>query len=136
MLYSVKRIMNDTYLRICLDEAVSPRCEFFERKRQFLADLKTKYALIMPSQSCCRNISGFQAILRSGDTLTIFNEIIERRDSLYEKADALSSWKVFTKTEATAEELSDAAEITTVYRQQPAGRFVVCSLWWMPCLLS
>lgn len=101
VLYSVKRIMNDTYSEnLPLDEASlkSGVVSLFERKRQFLADLKTKYGSDYAGAIVAAEIyQDFQAILRSGDALTIFNEIIERRDSLNEKAETLEQLEGFYK---------------------------------------
>ena len=101
VLYSVKRIMNDTYSEnLPLDEAAlkSGVVDFFERKRQFLADLKTKYGSDYAGAKVAAEIyNDFNAILRSGDALTIFNEIISRRDSLDEHAETLEQLEAFYK---------------------------------------
>ena len=70
--------------------------------------------------------------LRSGDTLTIFNEIIERRDSLYERQRRLNSWKVSTKTESHQQKnYQDAVEIIDWYTaKQPAGRLEPSAALW------
>ena len=120
VLYSVKRIMNDTYSEnLPLDEAAlkSGVVTFFERKRQFLADLKTKYGSDYAGAKVAAEIyQDFQAILRSGDTLTIFNEIIERRDSLYEKAETLEQLEGFYKDGSHQQKnYQDAVEIIDWY---------------------
>lgn len=120
VLYSVKRIMNDTYSEnLPLDEAAlkSGVVTFFERKRQFLADLKTKYGSDYAGAKVAAEIyQDFQGILRSGDTLTIFNEIIERRDSLYEKAETLEQLEGFYKDGSHQQKnYQDAVEIIDWY---------------------
>lgn len=116
VLYSVKRIMNDTYSEnLLLDEASlkSGVVSFFERKRQFLADLKTKYGSDYAGAKVAAEIyQDFQAILRSSDALTIFNEIIERRDSLDEKAETLEQLEGFYKDGSHQQKnYQDAVEI-------------------------
>lgn len=101
VLYQVKRIMNDTYSEnLPLDEATlkSGVVGFFERKRQFLSDLKTKYGSDYAGCKVAAEIyQDFNAILRSGDALTIFNEIIARKDSLDENAETLEQLESFYK---------------------------------------
>lgn len=114
--YSVKRIMNDTYSEnLPMDEAAlkSGVVNFFERKRQFLADLKTKYGSDYAGTKVAAEIyQDFQAILRSSDALTIFNEIIERRDSLDEKAETLEQLEGFYKNGSHQQKnYQDAVEI-------------------------
>lgn len=101
VLYTVKRIMNDTYSEnLPLDEAElkSGVVSFFERKRQFLANLKTKYGSDYAGAKVAAEIyQDFNAILRSSDASTIFNEIIERRENLEEKAETLEQLESFYK---------------------------------------
>ena len=80
ILYKVKRIMQDAYdENIPLDEAKLKEgiTSFFENKRKFLSDLKAKcgsdYAGVGVATEIYRD---FDAILRSSDTLTIFNELV------------------------------------------------------------
>lgn len=116
ILYSVKRIMNDTYSEnLPLDEAAlkSGVVSFFDRKRQFIADLKTKYGSDYAGAKIAAEIyQDFQAILRSGDALTIFNEIIARHDSLDDKAETLEQLEVFYKDGSHQQKnYQDAVEI-------------------------
>ena len=91
--------MQDAYdENIPLDEAKLKEgiTSFFENKRKFLSDLKAKcgsdYAGVGVATEIYRD---FDAILRSSDTLTIFNEIIAREDSLKDKAEQLEQLESF-----------------------------------------
>lgn len=90
ILYKVKRIMQDAYdENIPLDETKLKEgvISFFENKRKFLSDLKAKYGSDYAGVGVATEIyRDFDAILRSSDTLTIFNEVISREDSLKDKA--------------------------------------------------
>ncbi len=120
ILYQVKRIMNDTYSEnLPLDEATLKTgvVSFFERKSQFLADLKTKYGSDYAGCKVAAEIyQDFNAILRSGDALSIFNEIIARRDSLDEKAETLEQLEGFYKDGSHQQKnFQDAVEIIDWY---------------------
>jgi hypothetical protein len=120
VLYQVKRIMNDIYSEnLPMDEATlkSGVVSFFERKRQFLSDLKVKYGSDYAGCKVAAEIyQDFNAILRSGDTLTIFNEIITRRDSLDEKAETLEQLESFYKDGSHQQKnYQDAVEIIDWY---------------------
>lgn len=101
ILYSVKRIMNDIYSEnLPLDESALKDgvVSFFERKRQFLSDLKTKYGSDYAGAKVAAEIyNDFNAILKSSDTLTIFNELIARKDRLDDKAETLEQLEAFYK---------------------------------------
>ena len=99
ILYKVKRIMQDAYdENIPLDEAKLKEgiTSFFENKRKFLSDLKAKYGSDYAGVGVATGIyRDFDAILRSSDTLTIFNEIIAREDSLKDKSEQLEQLESF-----------------------------------------
>ena len=101
ILYQVKRIMNDVYSEnLPLDEAQLKAgvVAFFERKKQFLSDLKTKYGTSYAGSKAAADLyQDIKAILQSGDSLTIFNEIISRADSLEDKAETLEQLEAFYK---------------------------------------
>ena len=101
ILYQVKRIMNDVYSEnLPLDEAQlkSGVVAFFERKKKFLADLKTKYGTdYAGSKAAAVLYQDFSAILKSNDSLTVFNEIINRADSLEDNAETLEQLEGFYK---------------------------------------
>lgn len=120
VLYQVKRIMNDLYSEnLQLDEATlkSGVVSFFERKRQFLSDLKVKYGTDYAGCKVAAEIyQDFNAILRSGDALTIFNEIIARKDSLDTKAETLEQLEGFYKDGSHQQKnYQDAVEIIDWY---------------------
>jgi len=99
VLYQVKRIMQEAYdENIPLDEAKLKDAvqSFFSRKKEFLAGLKSKYG---SDYAGCRVVpeiyKDFEAILRSSDTLTIFTEIIARKDSLIDHAEVLEQLESF-----------------------------------------
>ena len=101
ILYQVKRIMNDVYSEnLPLDEAQLKFgvVAFFERKKKFLADLKTKYGTDYAGNKAAAVLyQDFIAILKSNDSLTIFNEIINRADSLEDNAETLEQLEGFYK---------------------------------------
>ena len=121
ILYKVKRIMQDAYdENIPLDEAKLKEgiTSFFENKRKFLSDLKAKcgsdYAGVGVATEIYRD---FDAILRSSDTLTIFNEIIAREDSLKDKAEQLEQLESFYRAGSNQQKnYKDAIEIAEWYR--------------------
>lgn len=122
ILYQVKRIMNDTYFEnFTLDEAVlkSGVVSFFERKRQFLSNLKTKYGSDYAGCKVATEIyQDFNAILRSGDALTIFNEIIARKDSLDGRAETLEQLEGFYKEDSHQQKnYQDATAIIDWYNE-------------------
>ncbi len=101
VLYNVKRIMNSTYsenLPLEEDKLKAGVVSFFDRKRTFLSGLKTKYGTEYAGCKAASEIyQDFDAILRSSDTLTIFNEIIARKDSLEDRAETLDQLEGFYK---------------------------------------
>ncbi len=101
VLYQVKRIMNDIYAEnLPLDEALlkSGVMEFFEKKKLFLSDLKKKYGGdYAGSKVAAKLYQDFSAILKSSDSLPIFNEIINRADSLEDNVEILDQLEGFYK---------------------------------------
>ncbi len=101
ILYQVKRIMNDVYSEnLPLDEAQlkSGVIAFFERKKKFLSDLKAKYGTDYAGSKVAAELyQDFSVILKSGDSLTVFNEIINRADSLEDHAETLEQLEGFYK---------------------------------------
>lgn len=121
ILYKVKRIMQDAYdENIPLDEAKLKEgiTSFFENKRKFLSDLKVKYGSDYAGVGVATEIyRDFDAILRSSDTLTIFNEIIAREDSLKDKAEQLEQLESFYRAGSNQQKnYKDAIEIAEWYR--------------------
>ena len=121
ILYKVKRIMQDAYdENIPLDEAKLKEgvISFFESKRKFLSDLKVKYGPDYAGVGVATEIyRDFDAILRSSDTLTIFNEVIAREDSLKDKAEQLEQLESFYRAGSNQQKnYKDAIEIAEWYR--------------------
>ncbi len=121
ILYKVKRIMQDAYdENIPLDETKLKEgvISFFENKRKFLSDLKAKYGSDYAGVGVATEIyRDFDAILRSSDTLTIFNEIIAREDSLKDKAEQLEQLESFYRAGSNQQKnYKDAIEIAEWYR--------------------
>ena len=118
--YQVKRIMNDIYSEnLPLDEAQlkSGVVDFFERKMKFLSGLKTKYGTDYAGSKVAAELyQDFSAILKSGDSLTIFNEIINRADSLGDYAETLEQLEGFYKDGSHQQKnYQDALEIIEWY---------------------
>lgn len=120
ILYQVKRIMNDVYSEnLPLDEAQLKAgvVDFFERKKKFLSDLKTKYGTDYAGSKVAAVLyQDFSAILKSNDSLTMFNEIINRADSLEDNAETLEQLEGFYKEGSHQQKnYQDALEIIGWY---------------------
>lgn len=122
VLYSVKRIMSDVYSEnLSLDE-ISLRegvINFFNRKKEFLSDLKTKYGSDYAGCSAASEVyKDFDAILKASDTVSIFQEIIDRKDSLEDKAETLEQLEAFYKEGSNQQKnYQDAKNICNWYAQ-------------------
>ena len=106
ILYQVKRIMNDVYSEnLPLDEAQLKTgvVTFFERKKQFLADLKTKYGTdYAGSKAAAVLYQDFSAILKSM-TLSLFSMRLSTvQTALKTTRRRWSSWRDSIKKEATS----------------------------------
>lgn len=101
ILYQVKRIMNDVYSEnLSLDEMQLKNgvIDFFEKKQQFLSDLKTKYGSNYAGNKVAVELyQDFCAILKSKDALSVFNEVIKRAEHLEDNAETLEQLEVFYK---------------------------------------
>ena len=99
LLYQVKRIMHDTYgENYTLEEATlkSGVVAFFQKKLDFLTGLRSEYGSDYAGAKVAAEIAqDFTAILRSTDTVTIFNEIVSRKDSLDDRAETLEQLESF-----------------------------------------
>jgi hypothetical protein len=120
ILYQVKRIMNDAYSEnLPLDEAQlkSGVVAFFERKKNFLADLKTKYGSDYAGSKVAAELyQDFSAILKSNDSLSVFNEIIGRAGSLEDNAETMEQLEGFYKEGSHQQKnYQDALEIIGWY---------------------
>ena len=122
LLYQVKRIMPDTYAEnLPLDEAAlkSGIVVFFQKKLDFLSGLRTEYGSDFAGAKVAAEIAqDFTAILRSGDALTIFQEIIARKDNLEDRAEILEQLESFYKSGSHQQKnYQDAAEIIDWYNE-------------------
>ncbi len=120
VLYAVKRIMNTTYSEnLPLDEEKLKDgvVSFFDRKKKFLSELKVKYGVDYAGSKVATDIyNDFQSILKSSDTLTIFNEIIARKTSLEDKAETLEQLEAFYKDGSNQQKTyKDAVDIIEWY---------------------
>lgn len=120
VLYSVKRIMADVYSEnLPLEESKLKEgvVSFFTRKRDFLSGLKTKYGSDYAGCSAAVSIyKDFEAILHASDTLSVFKEIIERKDDLDDKAETLEQLEAFYKDGSNQQKnYQDAKDICTWY---------------------
>ena len=101
ILYKVKRIMNDIYSEnLPMDEKQLKEgvVDFFERKKSFLSSLKTKYGSSYAGCSAAVEIyKDIEAILQGKDTLSVFNAVIEREESLDDSAETLDQLEAFYK---------------------------------------
>ena len=120
ILYKVKRLMNDVYsVSLPLEEKALKEgvIRFFEQKRQFLADLGTKYGAEYPGSKVANDIhQTFNAILRSTDAATVFNEILTQTDALEDKAETLEQLESFYKVDSHQQQnFNDAKEMIKWY---------------------
>ncbi len=101
VLYTVKRIMSDVYSEnLDLEEAKLKEgvVAFFGRKKDFLNGLRQKYGSGYAGCAATAEIyMDFDAILHTSDTMTIFQEIIDRKDSLEARAETLEQLEAFYK---------------------------------------
>ncbi len=101
LLYQVKRIMHDTYgENYPLEEAALKGgvVAFFQKKLDFLTGLRSEYGADYAGAKVAAEIAqDFTAILRSTDTVTIFNEIVACKDSLDDQAETLEQLESFYK---------------------------------------
>ncbi len=121
ILYKVKRIMQDAYdENFPLEESKLKDgvVAFFEIKRKFLSDLKVKYGSDYAGAGIATEIfRDFDSILRTSDTLTIFNEIIARQESLMNKSEQLEQLESFYREGSNQQKnYKDAVEIVDWYR--------------------
>lgn len=123
VLFSVKRIMNDIYsfsLPMKESDMKNEVLDFFKKKDKFLSDLKIKHDnRDFPGSKCIPAISNdIKEIIRTSDSLTIFNEIIKRKNSLEENADKLEQLETFYKDGSSQQKVfKDAKEIVDWYYQ-------------------
>jgi hypothetical protein len=122
VLYSVKQIMNKTYSEnLPLEESKLKEgvISFFSRKCDFLSGLKQRYGSSYAGCTVAAEIyKDFDAIVHSSDTLSIFNEIIARKDSLEDTAETLEQLEAFYKEGSNQQKnYQDGKQICEWYSQ-------------------
>ena len=122
ILYSVKQIMNRTYSEnLPLEEGKLKEgvISFFSRKRDFLSGLRQRYGSSYAGCTVAAEIyKDFDAIMRSSDTLSVFNEIIARKDSLEDNAETLEQLEAFYKEGSNQQKnYQDGKQICEWYSQ-------------------
>lgn len=119
-LYQVKKIMQDAFAEnYPLDESKLKESvvSFFERKKTFIQDLKAQYGSDYAGCKAAADIyKDYDAILRSGDTLTIFKEIIARKGTLIDRAETLEQLEAFYRNGSSQQQTyKDASDIVDWY---------------------
>lgn len=122
ILFQVKQIMSQVYavtLQMKESEMKKDVLEFFNQKKEFLNNLKIRYGNEFAGASSVPGIyKDIEAIVRTSDSATIFNEIITRRDSLKDNADILEQLESFYKPGSSQQKVfNDALEIVRWYDQ-------------------
>lgn len=122
VLYSVKRIMSDVYSEnLALEETKLKEgvVGFFTRKKEFLSGLKTRYGSDYAGCTAAMEVfKDFDAILHAADTVSVFQEIINRKDSLEDKAETLEQLEAFYKEGSNQQKnYQDAKKICKWYEQ-------------------
>ncbi|MBR4345194.1 MAG: BREX system P-loop protein BrxC [Lachnospiraceae bacterium] len=122
LLYSVKRIMSDIYSETLPLEEVKLRdgvVSFFDRKKNFLSGLKEKYGSSYAGCSAAADIyKDFDSILQASDMASIFNEVVNKKDNLEEKAETLEQLEAFYKEGSNQQKnYQDAKDICSWYDQ-------------------
>ena len=122
LLYQVKRIMHDTYAEnYPLEEAALKNgvIIYFQKKLDFLTDLRSKYGSDYAGAKAAAEIAqDFTSILRSGDAVTVFKELIDRKESLEDRAETLEQLESFYKSGSHQQKnYQEAAEIVDWYNE-------------------
>lgn len=122
LVYNVKRLMNEIYSEnYQLEEEMVKAgvIAFFEKKKLFLSGLKTKYGSEYAGSKVASEIyRDFEAILKSNDTATIFNEIIKRKNNLEDNAETLEQLEAFYKDNSSQQRnYKDAIAMIDWYTQ-------------------
>jgi hypothetical protein len=121
ILYQVKQIMSNVYsITVQMKESEMKKdvLDFFNKKKEFLTNLKIKYSgkTFAGSGSIPAIYTDIDAITKTSDTATIFGEIIARKDSLEDNADILEQLEAFYKEGSSQKKVyDDALEIVRWY---------------------
>ena len=121
-LYAVKKIMKEVYsLDLPLDEAklFEGVVNFFSSKTELISNLKIKYKSDYVGSAFASKIyTEFDAILRSNDPSTVFEEIISRKAFLDENAETLSALEKFHKENSNQQKsFKEALEIVDWFNE-------------------
>ena len=120
VLYNVKKIMQEAYdENYPLEESKLKAgvLDFFISKKTFLSNLKVKYGSDFAGSLVVPEIyQDFEAITKTSDALTIFNEIIKRKEHLIDKAEVLEQLEGFYKEGSNQQKVyKDAVDILDWY---------------------
>ena len=121
ILYQVKKIMNDIYSVSVSMKEVDMKNDvlaFFNAKKTFLSNLKIKYSGKQFAGSGCipAIYADIDAITKTSDSATVFNEIISRKDSLEDNAEILEQLEAFYKEGSSQQKVyNDALQIVAWY---------------------
>lgn len=122
ILFKVKQIMNNIYAEnIPLDEnQLKDRVRsFFKDKKKFIEDLKVKHGSSYAGCKAATKIyKDFDAITKTSDPLTVFNEVIAREDSLKSNSDLLEQLEAFYKDGSSQQKnFEEAKKLSSWYQQ-------------------
>ena len=121
VLYKVRKIMSDVYSRnveLKESEMKEEVLSFFDSKKKFLSALRVKYGSrpFAGSEYVSKIYTDFEAITKSHDAATVFDEVISRKDSLEDNADILEQLEAFYKEGSSQQKLyNEALEIVEWY---------------------
>lgn len=122
ILFKVKQIMNNIYAEnIPLDEnQLKDRViSFFKDKKKFLEDLRVKHGSSYAGSKVATEIyKDFDAITKTSDPLTVFNEVIAREDSLKRNSDSLEQLEAFYKVGSSQQKNFEEAKKLSAWYQQ------------------
>lgn len=122
ILFKVKQIMNNIYAEnIPLDEnQLKDRViTFFKDKKKFIEDLRVKNGSTYAGSKAATEIyKDFDAITKTSDPLTVFNEVIAREDSLKNNSDLLEQLEAFYKDGSSQQKnFEEAKKLSSWYQQ-------------------
>ena len=121
ILYKVKAIMHQVYdLTVPMNEKEMKDdvLAFFGKKKEFLSNLKIKYGgkSFVGGEKVPLIYTDIEAITKTSDTATIFNEIISRKDSLDDNSKILEQLETFYNDGSSQQKVfNEAKEIVEWY---------------------
>ena len=92
---------------------------FFKDKKKFLEDLRVKHGSTYAGSKAATEIyKDFDAITKTSDPLTVFNEVIAREDSLKSNSDSLEQLEAFYKDGSSQQKnFEEAKKLSSWYQQ-------------------